>query len=102
MLEAAALVIAALAVLVWIDSLRSRERALGAGRAACSRYGVQLLDDTVAIAALSMARDAEGRLRLRRTYVFEFSDTGDNRRSGSIVILGAELQDLQPDPYRMQ
>jgi hypothetical protein len=102
MLEAAALVIAALAVLVWIDSLRSRERALGAGRDACARYELQLLDDTVAIAALGVARDAEGRLRLRRTYQFEFSDTGNNRRSGSIVMLGAELQDLQFEPYRMQ
>jgi hypothetical protein len=102
MLEAAALVIAALAVLVWIDSLRSRERALGAGRAACERYDLQLLDDTIAIAGLGMARDAEGRLRLRRTYQFEFSDTGNNRRSGSIVMLGAELQDLQFEPYRVR
>jgi hypothetical protein len=101
-LEATGLVIAALAVLVWVDSLRSRERALGAGRDACARYNVQLLDDTVAIARLGLERDSEGRLRLRRTYLFEFSDTGNNRRSGSIVMLGAELQDVQLEPYRLQ
>ena len=102
MLEAAGLVIAALAVIVWVDSLRSRERALGAGRDACARYGLQLLDDTVAIAGIGLARDSEGRLRLRRTYQFEFSDTGDNRRCGTVVLLGAEQQDLQLEPYRVQ
>jgi hypothetical protein len=102
MLEAATLLITALAVLVWVDSLRSRERALGAGRDACARYGLQLLDDTVSIAGLGMARDAGGMLRLRRTYQFEFSDTGNNRRSGSIIMLGAELQDLQLEPYRVR
>ena len=88
--------------LLWIDSLRARERALAAGRRACERYGVQLLDETVAFASLRLARTEEGRLRLRRTYTFEFSDTGNNRRHGAIVMLGGELQDLQLEPYRLQ
>jgi len=75
---------------------------VAAGRAACARYGVQLLDETVAFTRLRLARDAQGRLRLRRTYAFEFSETGDNRRHGAIVILGARLEDLQLEPYRLQ
>ena len=55
-------------VLFWVDSLRARERALAAGRSACERYGVQLLDETVQFATLRLARSDEGRLRLRRTY----------------------------------
>ena len=43
-----------------------------------------------------------GRLGLRRTYVFEFSDTGNNRRHGAIVMLGCRLQDLQLEPYQLQ
>ena len=86
----------------WIDSLRARERALAAGRGACERYGVQLLDETVQFARLRLARDDEGRLRLRRTYTFEFSDTGNNRRHGAIVMLGAQLQDMQLEPYGLQ
>jgi hypothetical protein len=88
--------------LFWVDSLRARERALAAGRRACERYGVQLLDETVQFARLRLARDEEGRLRLKRTYTFEFSDTGNNRRHGAIVMLGSELGDLQLDPYRLQ
>jgi hypothetical protein len=102
MWELLALALALAAAVLWMDSLRAREHAVAAGRAACARYGVQLLDETVSFTKLRLARDDEGRLRLRRTYVFEFSETGDNRRHGAIVMLGARLEDLQLEPYRMQ
>lgn len=102
MWEAAALLLIVAGALFWTDSLRARERALAAGRRACERYGVQLLDETVAFASLRLARDEDGRVRLKRTYRFEFSDTGDNRRHGAIVMLGPELADLQLEPYRIQ
>ena len=102
MWEAAAIVLIVAGLYFWIDSLRARERALAAGRRACERYGVQLLDETVQFARLRLARDAEGRVQFRRSYTFEFSDTGDNRRHGAIVMLGAELQDLQLEPYKLQ
>ena len=101
-LEAAAILLIVAGIYFWIDSLRARERALSAGRSACKRYGIQLLDETVQFARLRLARDDEGRLRLRRTYTFEFSDTGNNRRHGAIVMLGAELQDMQLEPYAQQ
>ena len=102
MWEAAVLLAFVLGALFWVDSLRARERAVAAGRAACERYGVQLLDDTVAITRLRPARDDDGRLRLRRTYTFEFSDTGNNRRRGAIVMLGGILADMQLEPYPLQ
>jgi hypothetical protein len=102
MWEGVAIVGIVAGVVFWIDSLRARERALAAGRSACRRYGVQLLDETVQFARLRLARDDEGRLRLKRSYTFEFSDTGDNRRHGAIVMLGAELQDMQLEPYELQ
>ena len=102
MWESAAIVLIIAGIAFWVDSLRARERALVAGRRACERYGVQLLDATVQFARLRLARDDEGRLRLRRTYTFEFSDTGDNRRHGAIVMLGGELQDMQLEPYNLQ
>jgi hypothetical protein len=102
MWEALALLVLVAGSAFWIDSLRARERALVAGKRACERYGVQLLDETVAFASLRLARDEEGQLRIRRTYSFEFTDTGDNRRSGAIVMLGAELVDLNLEPYPVQ
>jgi hypothetical protein len=102
MWEVGAIVIIAAGVFLWLDSLRARERAVQAGRRACERYQLQFLDDTVSFARIRLARDEGGQLRLARTYTFEFSDTGNNRRHGAIVMLGGELQDLQLEPYRMQ
>src|SRR5262245_61817151 len=102
MWEAAALLLIAAGIAFWIDSLRARERALAAGRAACERNGLQLLDETVAGSSLRLARDDAGSVRFRRVFVFEFSDNGNNRRRGSVVVLGAEVQDLYIEPYPVQ
>lgn len=101
MWEIAALVAIAAGALLWVDSLRARERAVEAGRRACARYDLQFLDDTVAFARLRLRRDEEGQVRIARTYTFEFSDTGNNRRHGSIMMLGGKLVDMQLEPYRM-
>ncbi len=60
-------------------------------RSACEAEGLQFLDDTVAIAGLKPARNDDGQLALRRVYRFEYSDTGDNRRSGSVVMIGQRV-----------
>jgi hypothetical protein len=102
MWEIGAILAFAAGVLLWLDSLRARERAVRAGRSACERYALQFLDDTVSFARLRLARNRDGELRIARTYTFEFSDTGDNRRQGAIVMLGGEVEDLQLEPYRVQ
>jgi hypothetical protein len=102
MLQLVALALVAGATWFWIDSLRARERAVAAGRAACARYDLQFLDETVAFVKLRLVRDGDGRIRLQRTYAFEFSDTGDNRRQGVIVTLGGDLADVQMEPFRFQ
>jgi len=73
---------------LWYDSLKARDSAIAAARTACTSEGLLLLDDTVAIAGLKPTRDGDGRLGLRRVYDFEYSDTGNNRRNGSIVLQG--------------
>jgi hypothetical protein len=102
MWQALAIVLIVLGALLWADSLKVRERAVRAGRSACERYQLQFLDDTVSFARLRLARDEEGQVRIKRTYTFEFSDTGNNRRHGAIVMLGGEVADMHLEPYRMQ
>jgi hypothetical protein len=102
MWEGAAIVLLGAGIFFWLDSLRARERALAAGRAACQRYALQFLDDTVSFARIRLGRDRDGQLKIARTYTFEFSDTGNNRRHGAIVMLGGELQDLHLEPYPLQ
>lgn len=72
----------------WLDSLKAREAAVRAAREVCAAEGVQFLDDTVAISSLKLVRDDDGQLTLQRAYNFEFSDTGDNRLKGSVVMQG--------------
>ena len=102
MWQALAILLIVLAGLLWADSLKARERAVRAGRSACERYQLQFLDDTVAFARVRLARDEDGQVRIKRTYTFEFSDTGNNRRHGAIVMLGGEVADMHLEPYRMQ
>jgi len=102
MWEAVALIVIVAGALLWADSLKARERALRAGRSACERYQLQFLDDTVSFARLRLARNEDGEIRIKRTYTFEFSDTGNNRRHGAIVMLGGEVADMHLEPYRVQ
>ena len=74
-----------------MDTLQARDAALDAARRACESENVQLLDWTVAVKQLRLGRDDEGRRRLRRTYEFEFSDTGNNRIKGSLTLVGRQL-----------
>jgi hypothetical protein len=102
MWEAIAIALIGSGLFLWIDSLRARERALEAGRSACQRYALQFLDETVSFARMRLARNHDGELRIARTYTFEFSDTGNNRRQGAIVMLGAQLEDVRLEPYPVQ
>jgi len=92
------LLLAAL-VWYWFDSLRALEHARDVGRRACSDADVQFLDDTVARIALELVRDESGRRVLRRTYRFEFSETGNSRLEGRIILLGHKVESVTMDPY---
>lgn len=83
----------------WLDSLNARETGMEASRAACNAEGTQLLDDTVAIRSTSLARDEGGQMRIKRTYAFEYSDTGNNRRQGSVTLLGRRVIALYIAPH---
>jgi hypothetical protein len=102
MAESITVFLLAALVWLWFDSMRARERALVLGKRSCERDGLIFLDETVECVSLRLARNDEGRMVLRRTYGFEFSDTGNNRRSGSVVMLGGEVESLYTEPYLVQ
>jgi len=88
------LLVAGLGLLFWRDSLGAREQARAASARACQQMGVQLLDDTVALERLWLRRDRDGRLKLERLYVFEFTDTGQRRQVGSVLLVGWRVEVL--------
>lgn len=83
---------------LWFDSTRVREIAAARARSACQVHEVQFLDDTVSLANIKPARNPHGHLALQRTYTFEYSNTGNDRHSGSIVMLGKLVQQLHISP----
>ena len=85
------LILLAALVWLWYSGFAAREAGIAAARAACESENLQLLDDTVVFSSLKTARNDDGRLQLRLVYKFEFSDTGNNRRNGSVVLLGDQV-----------
>lgn len=100
---ASLLLLLALAALgwFWFDSTNALEVARNAGRQVCSNANVQFLDDTVARISLAVVRDESGSRVLRRTYRFEFSETGDSRREGHLVLLGSRIESVTMEPYEI-
>jgi len=90
-LELSAVILLCAAAWFWLDSLKVREAAVQAAREACEADGLMLLDDTVAIARLKAVRDEDSRLKLQRVYDFEYSDTGNNRQKGTVVLVGRRV-----------
>ncbi len=77
----------------WLDSLRTREIAIGICRAACEERNLQLLDQAVALRRLGLRWTNSG-VRFRRVYRFDFSEGGVGRRSGYLVLVGLNLEDF--------
>ena len=85
----------------WFDSLRALEVARTMGKRACGEANVQFLDDTVASIGLSLVRDQSGRRVLRRSYRFEFSETGNTRLEGRLILLGNNIESITLEPYQI-
>lgn len=85
----------------WFDSMRALEAARNMGKQACIDANVQFLDDTVARTSQALARDKYGRRVLRRTYRFEFSETGNTRLEGLLILQGDKLESVTMEPYQI-
>ncbi len=85
----------------WFDSMSALEVARNAGRQICSNANVQFLDDTVAGTGLALVRDESGSRVFRRTYRFEFSETGNSRLEGKVVLLGGRVESVTMEPYQI-
>ncbi|HUY04653.1 MAG TPA: DUF3301 domain-containing protein [Rhodocyclaceae bacterium] len=98
LLQVLGLLLLGAATWLWMDSLSAREVCVPAARAACEAEGLLFLDDTVSIESLWPVRDENGRLTLRRVYGFEYSETGRERRRGSVTMLGRTVLTLYIRP----
>jgi len=84
------LVIAAV-VWAWMDALNARECAIHHGRELCREAGVQLLDQSVSLKRLRVAR-RDGLPTFVRRYGFEISLDGSDRHRGHLDLDGRRLE----------
>jgi hypothetical protein len=85
---------------LWWDSRGVAEKAMVAARAYCANAGVSFLNDAVAWKKLSLKRNRQGRLQLKRTYFFEFASDMQQRYKGEIVMLGHVVDSIQLEVFR--
>src|SRR3954451_18218075 len=75
----------------WSSARGAAERADQVGRDACRASGVQWLDETVHASGLRLARGEDGRLGFERYFRFEYSEDGQDRHIGRLVLRGSRL-----------
>jgi hypothetical protein len=61
------------------------------GRDACRVAGVQWLDETVHASGLRLQRGEDGRLGFERSFRFEYSQDGQDRHVGRLILRGERL-----------
>lgn len=76
----------------WFTGTRVRELAIEAARRSTKMADLQLLDQSVALARVSMSRGRDGFWHIWRQYRFEYSRDGMNREIGQIIMLGNRLE----------
>ena len=81
----------------WLDSARARELAVGICSESCQREGLQFLDQTVALKRLGLRWTTQG-IRIRRTFQFDYSEEGEGRHSGMIILVGIQLESFRFEP----
>lgn len=86
---------------LWWNAQGVKQIALAATRSYCQKADVQLLDDGLVLRGFWLKRDDKGRVRLWRSYDFEFSSTGEERYSGRIIMLGRTVESIRMEPYRL-
>ena len=81
-----------LVAVYWRGALGARERVMETARKAVVQVGAQLLDQTVSMQWMKLYRAPGAGVGIRRFYRFEFSLTGDDRRTGRVVVDGQRIR----------
>lgn len=85
----------------WWKARAVKEVALAAAKAHCETMGVEMLDEAVFLRGLWFKRDARGRLRVWRRFLFEFATTGQYRYTGRVILLGWHVESIQLDAHQL-
>ena len=85
------LLIIVLLARIWYSAQHCRDVAIVAARDACARQGLQFLDGSAALRRLRPGFTRSEGPFMSRTYTFEYSADGFERRSGCILLHNARI-----------
>ena len=77
----------------------AKEIALETARDHCLAMKVQMLDGYVALNGIWLKKNQTGNIHLRRSYLFEFSPTGNERYNGTVFMLGRQVESIYMESY---
>ena len=90
-----------LAYVYWFSAQKAKEIALETARNHCLAMEVQMLDGYVALNGIWPKRDKLRKMQLWRSFLFEFSSTGNERYNGTVLMLGRRVESIYMEPYRI-
>jgi hypothetical protein len=88
-----------LAYIYWFNSQKAKEIALETARDHCLAMEVQMLDGYVALNGIWLKRNQTGKIQLQRSFLFEFSPTGNERYNGVVLMLGRRVESIYTESY---
>jgi len=88
--------------LYWHSAQQVKEIALKATRQYCLTQEVQMLDDYIALNGYGLKRNINGKIHILRSYVFEFSATGNDRNNGDCIMLGRDVVTIRLTAHRFR
>ena len=95
--ELVGLVIVGLILWLWSINRRAQEIAKHTCSRICKNAQVELLDDTISLSKLRVIRNQQGKAAFQRTYYFDYTDLGHNRKTGTVIMLGYSIDFVQID-----
>lgn len=85
----------------WWQAQGIKQLALAAVADYCRRVDVQFLDHSIVLKGFWVKRDRRGNPHLWRSYLFEFTSTGEKRYQGRIILLGREIERIELETHRL-
>ena len=91
MAEIFLLILLGFVALLWHSASKSKEQAFAIAKRECAKQNLQLLDQTVVLDEARVRRDDTGWPTLWRCYRFDYTETGDARNQGLLLLNGTRL-----------
>jgi len=95
------IVLFVLAYRYWVTADKVKAIAFNSAKIHCQKLELQMLDEYVALHRFWFKRDDYGSMKAWRSFVFEFSSTGEARYQGRVIMLGEKVLSIELEPYHI-